>query len=116
VTLVCLGAIVVGYEDGVDGHVRSVRMISSQHAFNNVSSTHKIHIYTHLSMPPTQTDKEVDGGLPLEQVLKPDQEVRAMIQGLKMKKWVFTNAGIEVCSTKCEFARERVGEDEEDGA
>lgn len=37
-------------------------------------------------------DKEVDGSLPLDDIMKPDPVLREMLAGLKMKKWIFTNA------------------------
>lgn len=37
-------------------------------------------------------DKEVDGSLPLDDIMKPDPVLREMLTGLKMKKWIFTNA------------------------
>ncbi|OZJ06081.1 hypothetical protein BZG36_01110 [Bifiguratus adelaidae] len=48
----------------------------------------------HHEVDPVDYDREVDGGLPLEDLLKPDPELRKMLQELKMKKWVFTNAGL----------------------
>ncbi|ORY96747.1 HAD-like domain-containing protein [Syncephalastrum racemosum] len=39
-----------------------------------------------------QYDKEVDGALPLEDIIKPDPELRQMLEDLKITKWVFTNA------------------------
>jgi pyrimidine and pyridine-specific 5'-nucleotidase len=41
-------------------------------------------------------DREVDGRLPLEQILKPDPELRHMLETLPMRKWILTNAGLEV--------------------
>lgn len=41
-------------------------------------------------------DNEVDGSLPLDSLLKPDLELRDMLRGLKMTKWVFTNAYLPV--------------------
>ncbi|KAF9080902.1 hypothetical protein BGX23_001521 [Mortierella sp. AD031] len=39
-------------------------------------------------------DNKVDGGLPLDTILKPDPELRAMIESMRIgKKWLFTNAG-----------------------
>lgn len=39
-------------------------------------------------------DNKVDGGLPLEKLLNPNPELRAMIETMKVgKKWLFTNAG-----------------------
>ncbi|KAG2178177.1 hypothetical protein INT43_003430, partial [Umbelopsis isabellina] len=40
-------------------------------------------------------DKEVDGRLPLETILKPDPELTKMLTELKMRKWILTNAGLE---------------------
>lgn len=46
----------------------------------------------HLKLTMAIKDKEVDGGLPLDDIMKPDPELREMLTGLKMKKWIFTNA------------------------
>ncbi|KAJ8655276.1 pyrimidine 5'-nucleotidase [Lichtheimia ornata] len=46
----------------------------------------------HHEVDPIQYDKEVDGSLPLDDIMKPDPELREMLTGLKMKKWIFTNA------------------------
>ncbi|KAL0094732.1 pyrimidine 5'-nucleotidase [Phycomyces blakesleeanus] len=46
----------------------------------------------HHQIDAVEYDKQVDGTLPLEDVLKPDPELRDMIHGLKIRKWVFTNA------------------------
>ncbi|KAJ3032222.1 hypothetical protein HDV00_007957 [Rhizophlyctis rosea] len=48
----------------------------------------------HHEIDPVAYDKEVDGGLPLEQLLKPDPELRDMLTRMRgAKKWAFTNAG-----------------------
>lgn len=46
----------------------------------------------HHVVDPIQYDKEVDGSLPLDDIMKPDPVLREMLTGLKMKKWIFTNA------------------------
>jgi len=48
----------------------------------------------HHEVDPIDYDIQVDGGLPLEEFLTPDPQLRRMIEGLKMKKWIFTNAGL----------------------
>ena len=46
-----------------------------------------------------RVDNKVDGGLPLEKLLTPNPELRAMIESMKVgKKWLFTNAGENVSS------------------
>ncbi|KAL1923594.1 uncharacterized protein VTP21DRAFT_8574 [Calcarisporiella thermophila] len=48
----------------------------------------------HGTIDPAQYNLEVDGGLPLEEILTPDLELRRMLATLKgVKKWAFTNAG-----------------------
>ncbi|KAJ3295042.1 hypothetical protein HK104_003047 [Borealophlyctis nickersoniae] len=48
----------------------------------------------HHQIDPVAYDEEVDGGLPLEQLLKPDPELREILATLQgAKKWAFTNAG-----------------------
>ena len=38
-------------------------------------------------------DRQVDGGLPLDEILKPDTELRDMLTRLtSARKWIFTNA------------------------
>ncbi|KAK9728896.1 Suppressor of disruption of TFIIS [Basidiobolus ranarum] len=48
----------------------------------------------HHEIDPVDYDNYVDGGLPLEDVLEPNPKLRQMLEALKMKKWVFTNAGL----------------------
>ncbi|RUS23380.1 HAD-like domain-containing protein [Endogone sp. FLAS-F59071] len=48
----------------------------------------------HHEVDPADYDREVDGGLPLEDLLKPDPELRVMLESLKMRKWIVTNAGL----------------------
>ncbi|KAI9143006.1 Haloacid dehalogenase-like hydrolase-domain-containing protein [Paraphysoderma sedebokerense] len=52
----------------------------------------------HHAIDPVDYDTKVDGGLPLESILKPDPELRAMLRSIKIKKWVFTNAGLRHAS------------------
>lgn len=43
-------------------------------------------------------DKKVDGALPLEEILHENIPLRDMIKSMNIeKKWLFTNAGKEVC-------------------
>ncbi|KAJ1965276.1 suppressor of deletion of TFIIS [Dipsacomyces acuminosporus] len=49
----------------------------------------------HHNIDPTDYNEKVDGSLPLEDVIKPDPELRRMIQSMKIRKWAFTNAGLE---------------------
>ncbi|KAI7869913.1 HAD-like domain-containing protein [Spinellus fusiger] len=46
----------------------------------------------HHNIDPIEYDKQIDGALPLESILKPDPELREMLSGLKIRKWLFTNA------------------------
>ncbi|KAI8048787.1 pyrimidine nucleotidase [Syncephalis plumigaleata] len=48
----------------------------------------------HHDIDPVAYDKEVDGSLPIEELIKPDPELRDMLQKLKTRKWAFTNAGL----------------------
>ncbi|KAI9595852.1 pyrimidine 5'-nucleotidase [Syncephalis fuscata] len=48
----------------------------------------------HHNVDPVNYDEEVDGGLPIEELIKPDSELRDMLQQLKTRKWAFTNAGL----------------------
>ncbi|KAJ3116534.1 hypothetical protein HDU96_009422 [Phlyctochytrium bullatum] len=44
---------------------------------------------------PVEYDRVVDGGLPLEKILKPDPELRRMLQEFTgARKWACTNAGL----------------------
>lgn len=48
----------------------------------------------HLGVDPKDYDTFVDGGLHLDELLKPlEDSVREMIMGLDCRKWIFTNAG-----------------------
>ncbi|KAI8146505.1 pyrimidine 5'-nucleotidase [Fennellomyces sp. T-0311] len=47
----------------------------------------------HYNVDALDYDKQVDGGLPLDDILKPDTELRNMLATLNStRKWVFTNA------------------------
>ncbi|KAI9485064.1 pyrimidine 5'-nucleotidase [Zychaea mexicana] len=47
----------------------------------------------HHDVDPLEYDSKVDGGLPLEDILKPDPVLKEMLAGLtSTRKWVFTNA------------------------
>ncbi|KAI8819855.1 Haloacid dehalogenase-like hydrolase-domain-containing protein [Fimicolochytrium jonesii] len=47
----------------------------------------------HHDVDPMAYDREVDQALPLEQFLKPDPELRTMLETMQgVKKWAFTNA------------------------
>ncbi|KAI8325961.1 pyrimidine 5'-nucleotidase [Martensiomyces pterosporus] len=48
----------------------------------------------HHGIDPRDFNEKVDGSLPLEQVIKPDPELRQMIQSIKTRRWAFTNAGL----------------------
>lgn len=62
-------------------------MVRANSSINSATKRILDHAYDRL-------DKEVDGGLPLEQLLKPDPELRNMLVRMKgAKKWAFTNAG-----------------------
>ncbi|KAJ2483895.1 suppressor of deletion of TFIIS [Coemansia sp. RSA 2131] len=47
----------------------------------------------HHQIDPVEFDEEVDGSLPLEDIIKPDVELRAMLESIKTRRWAFTNAG-----------------------
>lgn len=47
----------------------------------------------HHKVDPVDYDKFVDGGLPLEDLLTPSQELKDMLHRLKTDRWIFTNAG-----------------------
>ena len=47
----------------------------------------------HHEVDPAHYDRVVDGGLPLEELLTPSQELIDVLNRLKVKRWVFTNAG-----------------------
>ncbi|KAJ3098691.1 hypothetical protein HDU96_010982 [Phlyctochytrium bullatum] len=49
----------------------------------------------HHKIDPVEYDRVVDGGLPLEQILKPDPELRRMLQEMEGARiWACTNAGL----------------------
>lgn len=48
----------------------------------------------HHEVCPKDYDDFVDGGLPLHECLYPDLQLNGMIDAIKGRKWVFTNAGI----------------------
>ncbi|KAJ1879431.1 suppressor of deletion of TFIIS [Coemansia sp. RSA 1722] len=43
---------------------------------------------------PTEFNEKVDGSLPLEEVIKPDAELRKILERVNIRRWAFTNAGI----------------------
>ncbi|KAM3583674.1 putative suppressor of disruption of TFIIS [Umbelopsis sp. WA50703] len=49
----------------------------------------------HHDVDPVDFDKQVDGRLPLENILKPNAELTKMLAELKVRKWILTNAGLE---------------------
>ncbi|KAL1917470.1 uncharacterized protein VTP21DRAFT_3863 [Calcarisporiella thermophila] len=51
---------------------------------------------------PVDYDLKVDGGLPLDELLRPDPQLRRMLETIPrgVKKWVFTNAG-EAHARRC---------------
>src|SRR4051812_20635170 len=48
----------------------------------------------HHKVDPAHYDAYVDGGLPLQDYLKPDPRLRQLLLDCNLKKYVFTNAGI----------------------
>lgn len=49
----------------------------------------------HFQINPIEYDEFVDGGLDLEQVLRPDEGLRRLLEGMQARRWVFTNAGLQ---------------------
>ncbi|KAI9285646.1 HAD-like domain-containing protein [Umbelopsis sp. AD052] len=49
----------------------------------------------HHQVDPVDFDEQVDGRLPLEDLLKPEPELRKMLETLPMRKWILTNAGLQ---------------------
>ncbi|KAJ1897819.1 suppressor of deletion of TFIIS [Kickxella alabastrina] len=49
----------------------------------------------HHGINPLDYNAKVDGSLPLETVIQPDLPLREMLQRIKMRRWAFTNAGID---------------------
>ncbi|KAJ2157216.1 suppressor of deletion of TFIIS [Coemansia sp. RSA 552] len=47
----------------------------------------------HHGIDPVKFDAEVDGSLPIEQLIKPDPQLRAMLERVSIRRWAFTNAG-----------------------
>lgn len=49
----------------------------------------------HFSIDPIEYDRFVDGGLPLDEILKPEQSLTELLDNLSKKGscWIFTNAG-----------------------
>ena len=49
----------------------------------------------HFSIDPIEYDRFVDGGLPLDEILKPEQRLTQLLDNLSKKGscWIFTNAG-----------------------
>lgn len=49
----------------------------------------------HFSIDPVEYDKFVDGGLPLDEILKPQERLTALLDNLSKQGtcWIFTNAG-----------------------
>ncbi|KAI9228735.1 MAG: HAD-like domain-containing protein [Piptocephalis tieghemiana] len=48
----------------------------------------------HHDIDPVDYDKKVDGTLPLEEVLKEDPALRDMLLRCRIRRWAFTNAGL----------------------
>lgn len=48
----------------------------------------------HHNVDPLDYDDFVDGGLALDAALIPDPHMRACIQSITARKWIFTNAGL----------------------
>ena len=54
-------------------------------------------LYRHHKIMPLEFNREVDDALPLDEILKPDPELRRILQRFdktKVKMWLFTNAHI----------------------
>ncbi|KAJ2367939.1 suppressor of deletion of TFIIS [Coemansia sp. RSA 2610] len=49
----------------------------------------------HHQVDPAEFNDKVDGSLPLEDIIKPDLELRAMLESIRTRRWAFTNAGID---------------------
>ncbi|CAO3682472.1 unnamed protein product [Umbelopsis ramanniana] len=49
----------------------------------------------HHQVDPVDFDEQVDGRLPLEDYLKPNPELRKMLETLPTRKWILTNAGLQ---------------------
>ncbi|KAJ2610445.1 suppressor of deletion of TFIIS [Coemansia sp. RSA 1365] len=47
----------------------------------------------HHKIDPAEFNAKVDGSIPLEDFIKPDAELRTMLQTIKVRRWAFTNAG-----------------------
>lgn len=83
-------------------------------------------LHRHHKIQPLEFNREVDDMLPLDDILKPDPELRSLLQKFdrtKVKMWLFTNAhithgkrvvrllGIEDCFegiTYCDYAAEQL--------
>lgn len=48
----------------------------------------------HFKIDPVEYDRFVDGGLDLDELIKPDLELKKMLKQCKARCWVFTNAGL----------------------
>ena len=54
-------------------------------------------LYRHHRISPLEFNREVDDALPLDDILKPDSELRRVLERFdksKVKMWLFTNAHI----------------------
>ncbi|KAJ1643639.1 suppressor of deletion of TFIIS [Coemansia erecta] len=49
----------------------------------------------HHGVKPSDFNEKVDGSLPLETLIKPDPELRRILKAVKIRRWAFTNAGID---------------------
>ncbi|KAI8868854.1 pyrimidine 5-nucleotidase [Ramicandelaber brevisporus] len=49
----------------------------------------------HHNINPVEFNDQVDGRLPIEDVIKPDPELRGILERLVTRRWAFTNAGID---------------------
>ncbi|KAJ2529386.1 suppressor of deletion of TFIIS, partial [Coemansia sp. RSA 1933] len=49
----------------------------------------------HHGIDPTEFNEQVDGTLPIEDIVKPNPPLRAMLQTTDARLWAFTNAGLD---------------------
>ncbi|KAJ1806511.1 suppressor of deletion of TFIIS [Coemansia sp. RSA 2599] len=48
----------------------------------------------HHAVDPSSFNEKVDDSLPLQSFIKPDMELRKMLQAVNIRRWAFTNAGV----------------------
>ncbi|KAJ2677298.1 suppressor of deletion of TFIIS [Coemansia sp. RSA 1085] len=49
----------------------------------------------HHKINPAGFNEKVDGSIPLEDIIKPDPQLRTMLESIQTRRWAFTNAGID---------------------